>query len=901
MAAPEVLARYDFLLISCVPTAVTRFEKPFTAWLEAGGRAYVETWSAQTVYPLQSLVRTDSGAPQLGDVLLTLPGHPVAAGLDPAQPSDMHHLQGVCVLPRKPEAAEVFAHYCPDKGNQPLMDRPAMLSMPVGKGWLVFSGAPVAFARFHRGRSAEGLLLGVINALLSPSPPGFPPRLLYTEPANTAPPGAGPRLVLPEPARELTADADAGPAPPTVAAPDPGAPPAGLEFLDCLAPEPYDVLATIRPVGGATPTVLGLDALFSKAGNPARSCAWLGLTPQGVELGVGKTAPGKRIASAAWSLPADGAQFLVRRRPGRLSVLLGAKEVLQARVSAPLGGAVPARSGSVAFVEPPICQPVAPAVFGDDFMREPGSETPWIPLSGSWGNVGVGDEEYSVNGFYYLGKGAPPAHARAGDWFWEDYSLSVAVRPNAPGTLVELCALVQDGGDCVALSAQATAEGDPGRVRLIHRVGGEERVLAEQSGGLTPAQWYRLAVRVGEKTLGAFRDGELVFSAPNPEARPGGIGLRVQGGSCRFDDVVVRPAAEPIGAPHGEGSSQAELPSALGAHDMITWANPAMPWEANPQHPERLWHWGLFPGDVQWSLKVGGTSQASERRFILAPSSDAPETEWTIVSLAQGPETPRATLVLLHRGRRVAQRTLPLREATQLGLARVGGRLGVSWGGRPVLQLERAPGARLGLEVSGAPVQVRDLAVNSAGAHDYAFGAAPTDWLVTAGTWEVAARWACDDRWSWLAGWGPREAVIWNKRRFEGDIRLDAWMGVKMVAPGGDESQRCRDLNAVICGDGQDPRSGYSLIIGGDDRVKTQLLRNGQVVAEAPAMRVPAGYNVHHSWFRVRLGKIGNVVTADFERRPALRFEDPDPLPGGYAGLWTRNSGVLVPRVTIWN
>jgi hypothetical protein len=108
-------------------------------------------------------------------------------------------------------------------------------------------------------------------------------------------------------------------------------------------------------------------------------------------------------------------------------------------------------------------------------------------------------------------------------------------------------------------------------------------------------------------------------------------------------------------------------------------------------------------------------------------------------------------------------------------------------------------------------------------------------------------------------------------------------------------------LNAVICGDGQDPRSGYSLIIGGDDRVKTQLLRNGQVVAEAPAMRVPAGYNVHHSWFRVRLGKIGNVVTADFERRPALRFEDPDPLPGGYAGLWTRNSGVLVPRVTIWN
>ena len=38
----------------------------------------------------------------------------------------------------------------------------------------------------------------------------------------------------------------------------------------------------------------------------------------------------------------------------------------------------------------------------------------------------------------------------------------------------------------------------------------------------------------------------------------------------------------------------------------------------------------------------------------------------------------------------------------------------------------------------------------------------------------------------------------------------------------------------------------------------------------------------------------------DFEGRPVIRYDDPDPLPGGYVGLWTRNSGVLVPRVTIY-
>ena len=55
---------------------------------------------------------------------------------------------------------------------------------------------------------------------------------------------------------------------------------------------------------------------------------------------------------------------------------------------------------------------------------------------------------------------------------------------------------------------------------------------------------------------------------------------------------------------------------------------------------------------------------------------------------------------------------------------------------------------------------------------------------------------------------------------------MEYHVGVKMDAPGGPETTRCRDLNAVLCGDKSDPRGGYSFIMGGDGAVKTRLLRS---------------------------------------------------------------------------
>ncbi|MGQ9731545.1 MAG: hypothetical protein ACUVX8_09770 [Candidatus Zipacnadales bacterium] len=111
-----------------------------------------------------------------------------------------------------------------------------------------------------------------------------------------------------------------------------------------------------------------------------------------------------------------------------------------------------------------------------------------------------------------------------------------------------------------------------------------------------------------------------------------------------------------------------------------------------------------------------------------------------------------------------------------------------------------------------------------------------------AGTWEIAARWACNTRWSWFAGWGENDVAAWNKHFFDGDVTVDYYVALKMDAPGGSETERCRDLNTVLCGDRNNVRSGYSFILGGDAGVKTQLLRNGVPVAQSTELRVPPGW-----------------------------------------------------------
>jgi hypothetical protein len=878
LSDPGVLKRFDLLFLSCPTPLKPGLDEALEAWVKAGGRAYVEVWKHRSGPPLlPKYVSVVGPAPDGSDAVIRDPAFALASGLPAGTPIDLYDLTGVLLQPQQGVEARAVAQFCPDKGGDPIQGGAAMLVMTLEQGELVYSGSPLAFCCF-RGPATQPLLGAAISYLLRDR---GRPRLT----------AAAPEPSEPSPAPD---------APETVPAPAAEAPPTGFEPVDSVAGNSYDVAAKLGPASAprGPASVLLLDGQAAPAGKAPRPCLWLAFGAKHVELRAGTTENAAAVAATTWQPPTEPVDLLVRRRPDSVSVVLNDQEVLRAPARGQPGGLVALKPGIVPLAEA-YCQEVAKAVFFDNFMREPGDPSDWTTVSGQWTNVGVGDEQHSVNGFFLRGESEETALTAAGDWFWEDYTVSAAVRPES-AKACGLGALRQTNGDMLAFVADTAPKPWP-TLRLLRVVGGRARVLAERTGGLAAQQWYRLALRVSGGKLEGLVDGEPRVECANPEARGGGIGLLVRGGAARFDDVLVQSAAEPLHSPGGEGTSAPELPPYLGAEDQLTWANPAAPWSATAARPSLLWHQGDFPGDVSVSLGLKPETEAALRRLILAPSEASGEDEWLSVTVRTAPGVTVASLEFALPGAKPSAKQAALGDGQVLRLTRAGGTVRVLWGPKVIYEAHGAAGLqRVALEVEGPPVAIQNVQVVSPSVRGYVFGAAPTDWWTSGGTWEVAARWACDSRWSWFAGWGDDDVAAWNKRPLEGDVTVDYYVAVKMEAPGGSETQRCRDLNTVLCGDSSNVRSGYSFILGGDGGVKTQLLRNGVPVADSTTIRVPPGFGVHQAWFHIRAARLGKRVELDLEGRPVFRWEDPDPLPGGYVGVWTHYSGILVSRVAIY-
>lgn len=875
LADPAVLSRYEVLLLSCPLATRGDLDGALLGWLKAGGRAYVEAWPAmQGTYPLASLANPAGNTSTGMDVLLTDTTHAITRRLDASHSIDTFHLTGTILWPGQADQMTVLARYCPDGGGAAYGGGAAVFTCPVGQGRLVYSGAPLSFTLFHRGPTTEPFMLAILDYLTDGR---AVPRLTSTPPADeTATVAAPPALDLGDYGK-LSAD---------------------LQAIETASPDPYDVFARLSLAGQSDrETVLVLDGRFTPSGKAARSGLWLTVSRHQLQLRTGSSSRGTLLASTRWEAPAGAVDLQVKRRSDRVTVVLGSRALLTARTTLKPGGLVACTVGGA--LRDVRYQPVAEVAFSDDFMRQPNDPNPWTNASGYWYVVGLGDGQHSVNGFYFRSAGNVPSLSYAGEPWWEDYTCSVSVMPEGPGT-VGLAVLRQEGGDHLALLADVATPG-AGAVRLVRVVGGKETVLASRPGGLAPRQWYRLAVRLGEGNLDALLDGQRLLRCALPEARGGEIALLTNGGPARFDDVLVQPASEALATPRREGTPDVLLPVSLGPQDSLSWASPAAPWHAVTERPSLLWHTGDFGRGLTCSLRLEPVTAPARRRIILAPDPSAGPSAWLVADISLQPGADSAELSFSAPGGKTTTTTLRFGQGGLLSLVRQGATTTALWNRDPVARADNTAALRrVGLEVVGPPVPVQALQVLAPEVRDYVFGVAPTDWHVSAGTWEVASRWACDSRWSWFAGWGEGDFAVWNKHAVDGDVALDWYVGVKMQAPGGRETTRCRDLNATLCGDQENPRSGYSFVLGGDDGVKTQLLRQGVVVAEAPDLRVPAGYGIHHDWFHVRAARVGRTVTLEFEGRPVLRYDDPEPLPGGYVGLWSRDSGILIPRVTIY-
>ncbi len=878
LADSAVLESFDVLLLSCPVSTRGALEPALMQWLAAGGRAYVEVWAGlQGPAPLPQLVSVRGRVPNETDALLSDSDHPLLRGLDREPPIDLFHLQGMLLSSRQPEQTTDLAHFCTGDRRSVLSQGVAAVHMPVGEGELIYCGAPLSFVLFHRGPTTEPLLGACVDYLCrGQAVSRFAPAALDR--------ADGEAEVLPDQTSE-GAPADAAVLP------------QGFELLEEVSAGAYNVTARLEPAQEGALAILLLDGDFTAAGEAGRDCLWLTAAPGRVELRVGKGPAAGVVGAAPWVVSDRPVQLTVQRRDRLVFLLLDGQRVLRAATLVAPGGQVALSPGNGALTDV-TCQPVDEVVFSDDFMRDSADPDPWTRRSGSWRTMGLPNSGQSVNGFYLRGASDQTGLTTAGADWWENYACSVAVRARAAAT-VGLCALVRGEEDFVAFTADCAES--PEALKLVNVAGGAETVLASAAGALAPGQWYRLGLRVTGDKLEGLVDGEVAVSSPYRPQQGGEMGLLVRGGRADFDDVLVRPSDGPLQAPGNEGSPVPDVPATLGPQDSLTWANPAMQWHATPERPSLLWHTGSFSREVVATVRLLPVPKPALRRLILAPETDATADEWLAVTTLLRPDASEAELLIAQPGEAPVVKQVTLDGGAELVLRRTDEALEVLWNGTPVAGLApRAALRRVGLEVDGAPLSADAVAVYAPGVRDYVFGVAPTDWWVSAGTWEVASRWACDRRWSWYAGWGEGDLAIWNKRPVEGDVVLEYWVGLKMEAPGGPETTRCRDLNAVLCGDKSDPRSGYSFILGGDGRVKTQLLRHGAVVAEAPEVRVPAGYGVHHEWFRVRVAKVGSRIEMDFDGRPVFRYEDPEPLPGGYVGIWSRRNGIMVPRVTVY-
>lgn len=453
-------------------------------------------------------------------------------------------------------------------------------------------------------------------------------------------------------------------------------------------------------------------------------------------------------------------------------------------------------------------------------------------------------------------------------------------------------------------------------LQLIRRVDGREEVLAENAIRCRPYEFYRLGLDWQYDRVTATVDGVRVFDAQVPGLRRGPVGLYARRGDpVFFDDVRVATRREVFAA---ERKVERKVNAIFAREeDMESWANPELEWLRDERTPWAV-HAARFPGEQvvivnaprfdALTLRPLLRDAEAERLWEGAPV-EGPQAELHI-------EKGRATL--RGAGWEPAMASLPdgpvrriaLRASPSGGEADIDGVKLVARG-----HAAAAAGtfgdrvAILGLKNLGAAGTVR---VSSSGTLEYTFDRAPVDWKVESGRWGLLNKWICDPRWSWFGGRTETIAALWNKRLFRGDqsIEVNVALMMRRDEPPYDRAgyERGGDFNLVLCGDGTNLHSGYSLICGGDGNRWTRLYRNGQPVAESlleagrfpgDRIRQPDKIELHQRWFRLRLEKRGARISFYRDGHRAFEFVDPEPLDGGRMAVWTCLNGMLLARARI--
>ena len=644
------------------------------------------------------------------------------------------------------------------------------------------------------------------------------------------------------------------------------------------------------------------------------------LRRQGTETVICRGRSGGRL------LP--GESVVIKRRPGRVAIACGPETIARAEAELPEGGRWGLADGDATALEDVWYQPVSPPDFADNFMRSDEDEGPWTAVAGSWRLQSLDSAEFSANAFSFSGRqdADAPALAAAGHWFWEDCTVEAAIRleDGAEGAGVGLC--YQDGPSLCLVRALRGPE-EAGTLQLVRIVRGREEVLAEAPVAIRSGEWRQLGISGVEGRLTGALDGRNLLEAEDPALAHGRAALWASGGGVvHFDDVEVYAGPQrdprPTVLGHAEGVADPAAARFARDHYMEGWADESDQWR--PGGAGSVWHSGCFWGDVELSWEATPAAFTSPTALHLCVpvqdlASEPPAAGGGGYHLSLEPATEgKRTLALSKGGERRGQAVVDSPDAPcRVSLRRIGSRVEGAMGGEVVVSLEDEaplPGGKVGMSAPAARQHARRLSISATNVIDSTFRSAPTGWRIDGGQWQMQSRWACTPRWSWFGGRSQGLASIWTRDSFEGDVVVEFFAGFAMDSPWAPFYEHPSDINITLCSDGRSPGSGYSLICAGWQNRRTAIFRHGVLVAETTSFRLPdtldalggsllgggAAVQLHKQWEHVRAERLGNTVRLLVGGKQVLTYDDPAPLPGGPAAIWTFGNGMMVARARVY-
>lgn len=887
----ETLGRFDLLLVSGRRDTVSdAIREAIMAYVRSGGIAVLDSG----FYPLASVVAGKGGPAQdLPDIVVGGAGNPLMPFLGNqtrfAAGESRYHYE-----PASLDGLQLLARFDGRPGRQGKAEgytgTPAVWARPLGRGLFVYS-SPAIGATLSWGPAHDALAEALIRCLgggrlepqLTPEGVRFGRKQSELTESSVAAAGAAPppapfRRGTPEaPAEELPGDA--------------------VALRGKAAPE-FNLSGVYRPDQGKA-------VLLANYWNRR----WhVSATFRGGSVRLSRIEDGRTTDTSETGFEA-GAEvpFVLKERRDRIVLRVGGRSVAvsaQGLWEGKLGSSGAALAGLR-------YQPVEPPYLADDFMRGEKEQGAWETLGGEWSVRAKGDPRMGANPFTCLAKAKGAGLAAAGLPFWDEYAFAVSARPARAGGWVGQAFYLRGREDLLLFRVRV---GDPGAdagggAEIVRVREGKETVLGRGDASLAPGQWYRLGVQVRDGVAAGAVDGRQTAAAETGDLHEGKVGLWVRDAEAEFDDALVQPAAE--AARTGLVELDGSVPRFAGTLDRDTWAGTALQWRAAPGVPGLFWRRGCFLGDFRLVFRCDLPEPApgadASLALLLTPE-DRTLYESCRATLRRTPGGPAGScrLELLAAGLPARRRDIAVEGTPQLELRRTGSRLGVFLGDQEMLACDLGPAAgrwpQLGFLAAGFKPRLSGLRLEAGCVLDYCFDRAPADWWVGSGAWELAVRWPCTPEWSWLAGESRQVAALWHKRSFAGDIVVDLHVGPRTVDHGDGQPPReiCRAFNLVICGDGQDVRSGYSVVVGADKQgAGATLSRLGKVVADNPAFRIFS--DAHNQWLNVRAEKRAAAVAVWVGDQCILSWEDPEPLPGGRVAIWTVDNAIMVPRVTIYH